>query len=118
MQKGVDLDEDVLCCSICLDPLKNPATIPCGHIYCLNCINAYWDTEGDKMMYSCPQCRQTFAPRPVLENPVSPQFVQELQKSLQTAAPDDDFEEPGNLACCIFVGFGLVICFCVLGLLL
>uniref|UniRef100_A0A8C7WS45 RING-type domain-containing protein n=1 Tax=Oryzias sinensis TaxID=183150 RepID=A0A8C7WS45_9TELE len=38
-----DLDECSFCCSICLDLLKDPLTIPCGHSYCRKCLQGLWD---------------------------------------------------------------------------
>ncbi|KAF7654165.1 hypothetical protein LDENG_00073290 [Lucifuga dentata] len=59
-------DEDTFICSVCLDTLKDPATLPCGHSYCLACIQEHWDKGDTKGQYSCPQCRQVFNPRPSL----------------------------------------------------
>lgn len=65
-QAGVVLDKDQFNCSICLDVLRAPVTIPCGHSYCSVCIQNYWDQDDYLGIFACPQCRQSFSPRPVL----------------------------------------------------
>ncbi|KAM3875297.1 finTRIM family, member 86 [Diretmus argenteus] len=59
-------EEETFFCSVCLETLKDPATLPCGHSYCLVCIQGHWDRGDTKGQYSCPQCREVFSPRPSL----------------------------------------------------
>ncbi|XP_041829028.1 tripartite motif-containing protein 16-like [Melanotaenia boesemani] len=100
-QKGVELDKETISCSICLDRLKDPVTIPCGHNYCRNCITTHWNKEDQKGIHSCPQCRKTFIPRPVLEkNTMLDSLVEQLERiGLQAAPADHCYAEPEDVAC-------------------
>ncbi|XP_056605043.1 tripartite motif-containing protein 16-like [Triplophysa dalaica] len=67
-------------CSVCLDLLKDPVTIPCGHSYCMKCISDCWDQDVQKGVHSCPQCRKTFTPRPALfKNTMLADVVEKLR---------------------------------------
>ncbi|XP_035490187.1 finTRIM family, member 67 [Scophthalmus maximus] len=87
-QAGVVLDKDQFNCSICLDVLKDPVTIPCGHSYCSSCIQDYWDQDDYLGVFVCPQCRHNFNPRPVLaRNTMLADVVEKFRKTgLQEAA--------------------------------
>ncbi|XP_038838204.1 E3 ubiquitin/ISG15 ligase TRIM25-like [Salvelinus namaycush] len=101
-QQGVLLDQDQFCCSVCLDLLKEPVVIPCGHSYCRICIEGYWDQDVLKGVYSCPQCRHTFTPRPNLrKNNMLAEVVEKLRKTGLQAAPPPAlcYAGPGDVAC-------------------
>ncbi|XP_042601430.1 tripartite motif-containing protein 16-like [Cyprinus carpio] len=84
-------------CPVCLDLLKDPVTIPCGHSYCKRCITGHWNQEDQIRLYSCPECRQIFRPRPALKkSTMLAEVVEQLKKTkLQSAVPAG----PGDVKC-------------------
>ncbi|KAM9335561.1 uncharacterized protein ABDE67_020554 [Symphorus nematophorus] len=95
-RRSMELDQTRFCCSVCLELLKDPVTIPCGHNYCTGCIKGCWEREGrEKARYSCPLCRETFSPRPdVRRNNMLVEVVEILKRtSSEQASP------PAAVAC-------------------
>uniref|UniRef100_A0A3Q2TVZ8 E3 ubiquitin/ISG15 ligase TRIM25-like n=1 Tax=Fundulus heteroclitus TaxID=8078 RepID=A0A3Q2TVZ8_FUNHE len=100
------MEKEKLSCSICLDLLKNPVTIPCGHSYCMNCIKDYWDERDQRRSHSCPQCRRTFRRRPVLKKNITlAALVEDQKKTGPQAAPADlCYAGPEDVACDVCKG--------------
>ncbi|XP_048866449.1 tripartite motif-containing protein 16-like [Brienomyrus brachyistius] len=99
-ESSSSLDPDRLRCPICLDQMKVPVTTACGHSYCMSCIKSCWDEEDRRGVYSCPQCRQTFTPRPVLcRNTMLAEVVEKLKKT-----PADQYAGPEDVECDVCTG--------------
>uniref|UniRef100_A0A8C6VEI9 Tripartite motif containing 25 n=1 Tax=Naja naja TaxID=35670 RepID=A0A8C6VEI9_NAJNA len=72
--------EEELTCSICLCLFQTPVTTPCGHNFCLPCLEMTWMEFEEK--FSCPQCRASFETRPELKkNTVLCRVVEQFQIS-------------------------------------
>ncbi|KAI5094540.1 finTRIM family, member 67 [Silurus meridionalis] len=85
-------------CPVCLDLLEDPVTIPCGHSFCKVCINGFWDQEDRTGVYSCPQCRHSFNPRPVLHRNIMLEKLMEKVKNSEAQAARWD-AGPGDVEC-------------------
>ncbi|XP_065118175.1 E3 ubiquitin-protein ligase TRIM47-like [Paramisgurnus dabryanus] len=100
-EASISVIQDQFICSICLDLLKDPVAIPCGHSYCMSCITNCWNQDDQKRNYSCPQCRQTFNTRPDLyKNTMLAEVVEMLKKTkLQATRPDHSYAGAGDVKC-------------------
>ncbi|OCT66766.1 E3 ubiquitin-protein ligase TRIM39 [Xenopus laevis] len=67
MAAAADLRAE-LTCSVCREIYTNPVTLPCGHNFCLICIERTWDWQRSiEEDPSCPECRRTYRNQPELE---------------------------------------------------
>ncbi|XP_036420071.1 tripartite motif-containing protein 16-like [Colossoma macropomum] len=100
-EASISVDQDQFSCPVCLDLLKDPVTIHCGHSFCMVCINKHWNQEDQRGVYSCPQCRETFTPRPVLRrNNMLAEVVEKVKKTeLESAPPAHCYAGPGDVEC-------------------
>lgn len=107
-QAGVVLEKDQLNCPVCLDILRDPVTIPCGHSYCSGCIENYWDQDDYAGLFSCPQCRQSFSPRPLLaKNTMLADVVEKFRKTGLQEAPapsSTSLAEANDVQCDVCTG--------------
>ncbi|XP_026790817.3 tripartite motif-containing protein 16-like [Pangasianodon hypophthalmus] len=105
-EASISVDQDQFICPVCLDLLKDPVGTPCGHCFCKVCINGFWDQEDLKGIYSCPQCRETFIPRPVLRrNNMLAEVVENLKETEhQAVSPAHCYAGPGDVECDSCIG--------------
>ncbi|XP_076828211.1 uncharacterized protein LOC143474594 [Brachyhypopomus gauderio] len=76
---GSYVDADKFKCPICLDLMRMPVTIPCGHSYCMTCIRTCW-SKGEEGARACPQCRRAFDRAPELaQNSLLADVVEKLR---------------------------------------
>lgn len=80
-------DQQQYNCSICLELMADPVTIPCGHSYCMACITSYWNSDQQRRP-QCPQCRQNFVQRPVLnKNTMLAEIMEQLRNTKLQEVP-------------------------------
>ncbi|KAI4904395.1 hypothetical protein NFI96_007379 [Prochilodus magdalenae] len=53
-------------CGLCEQIQTDPVSINCGHTFCRQCINSYWDQSVQSGDFVCPLCRKRSKTHPVL----------------------------------------------------
>ncbi|XP_051988915.1 E3 ubiquitin/ISG15 ligase TRIM25-like isoform X2 [Xyrauchen texanus] len=100
---SISVTQDQFCCPVCLDLLKDPVTIPCGHSYCMSCITDCFNEDHNTGIYKCPQCRQTFTTRPALcKNVVIAEMVEKLKDTRIQETPC--YAGPADVECDVCTG--------------
>ncbi|KAI5090498.1 finTRIM family, member 16 [Silurus meridionalis] len=101
-EANILLSENEFCCSVCLDLLRDPVTLACGHSFCMSCITSSWDQQ--LVICSCPQCRESFETRPALRrNNMLAGVVEKLRKT-GSQLFDQCYAKPGDVECDICTG--------------
>ncbi|KAK2556926.1 E3 ubiquitin-protein ligase RNF114, partial [Acropora cervicornis] len=56
---GSSSEEEKFSCPVCLEIFESPVSIPCGHTFCIDCLNSSENASGKSR---CPVCRTYFQP--------------------------------------------------------
>ncbi|KAL4001587.1 poly [ADP-ribose] polymerase 9 [Sarotherodon galilaeus] len=75
-RSGVCEEEQLSCCALCQDVLKDPVSTSCGHWFCRQCISSYWDQSASSGDSSCPQCGERSRSRAGLQTASQSSCVQ------------------------------------------
>ncbi|XP_041379739.1 tripartite motif-containing protein 59-like, partial [Gigantopelta aegis] len=49
--------DDQISCSLCLEIFIDPRVLPCGHTFCLTCLQNHIDANNTDDTFECPNCR-------------------------------------------------------------
>ncbi|XP_036976190.1 finTRIM family, member 83 isoform X3 [Acanthopagrus latus] len=106
---SMSLDQDA--CYLCKEDLRDPVSIPCGHIFCSVCLKTYWDHADHTGSYSCPQCRVSYSKRPTPRRIGSSRQSTLPQRSSERESfpppppsPDYNYAGPQDVGCDICIG--------------
>ncbi|XP_071370962.1 NLR family CARD domain-containing protein 3-like [Centroberyx affinis] len=61
--------QQLSCCALCQEDLRDPVSTSCRHWFCRQCITSYWDQSGSSGDSACPQCGERSRTTPGLQTP-------------------------------------------------
>ncbi|CAM4683993.1 unnamed protein product [Lepidochelys kempii] len=82
--------EDVTC-SICLDVLKDPLCIECGHNFCRGCLSTHW-SQISAQGHRCPDCRAPCSGDRMIPDTHVKNLAEKIAKPLQE---ETELQGPG-----------------------
>jgi len=88
-------------CAICIDTLKSPVALPCGHVYCNACISEAINATASPSspITCCPTCREpvsTVTPNPLLIPPHLRPYILPPFRRLYLNAPAPSPTDPSS----------------------
>ncbi|KAG8506331.1 putative tripartite motif-containing protein 75, partial [Galemys pyrenaicus] len=85
-------------CPVCLDALRDPVTLECGHNCCGPCLRGRWEGLGDVL--PCPVCQHHCPSRDVRRNPALAALADLLRRLPPTSSQARRQEEEEEEALC------------------
>ncbi|XP_072497650.1 E3 ubiquitin-protein ligase TRIM31-like [Notamacropus eugenii] len=91
-----------LTCSICMEYLKDPVSIPCHHSFCKVCITELCDSHKAHVQdsVSCPICKKPFQKENISPNWVLVQLVPKLLNLKLSDKLSEDAKQPADYQLC------------------
>ena len=56
--KVLDMVQEILTCSICIEEADDPRQLQCQHTFCCKCLKQYFEKHDKKREIECPVCRK------------------------------------------------------------
>ncbi|KAF3481655.1 RING finger domain-containing protein [Arthroderma uncinatum] len=67
LQRHIDDLRSHIYCGVCIKPLYEPYTLPCGHTFCYSCLVQWFTSHGQSK--TCPDCRSS------VKSPPAPAYL-------------------------------------------
>lgn len=102
----VSMSSDQESCYLCKEHLRDPVSIPCGHVFCSICLKTYWDHADHTGSYLCPECRVTYNKRPTPRRLGGSRYSAMPRDSFPPPPPSPDYNQAGpqDVGCDICIG--------------